>query len=193
MDRALACSWIAAVCMALTLPACASSIGSSCVQSTDCSPRGDRACDTSQPGGYCTEFGCGDKTCPDNGVCVTFAAALPGCSYNDYEAPARTQHTLCLAHCQQDSDCRTSEGYVCGDPKAAPWLGTIVDDNQNREACLVAASVASGALGPTPAACNAGRPSGDAQAVDSASTPDSGASDSAPEADTGAEDAAEGG
>src|SRR5579859_2275458 len=138
MDRALA-SWIASACLALTASGCASSIGSSCTQSTDCSSRGDRVCDTSQPGGYCTVLACGDKSCPDQAACVTFNAALPGCAYNDYLAPARTASSLCLAHCQQDSDCRTADGYVCRDPRLPPWSATILDDNQDQQVCVVAA------------------------------------------------------
>jgi len=175
MNRAVVlCGLVAA----LGLPACSPTIGSSCVQSTDCSVKGDRACDTSQPEGYCTVFGCGDQTCPNSAACVAFNVALPGCSYNDYQAPARTSRTLCLAHCQQDSDCRTSEGYVCADPKGAPWSARIVDDNQTQLVCIVAATpIDAGFGGPEGGAalCNAGRPLSDG----AVSATDAGAADAA--------------
>jgi hypothetical protein len=134
MPRALSLFGLA---VALALPGCTPTIGSSCIQSTDCSSQGDRACDTSQPNGYCTVFGCTDNTCPDHAVCTTFAAALPGCAYNDYQAPQRTSRTLCLQHCQHDSDCRSSEGYICADPREMPWFARILDDNQNQKVCIV--------------------------------------------------------
>jgi hypothetical protein len=173
VDRSLA---LGGIFVMLGLSACSSTIGSTCTQSTDCSTQGNRVCDTSQPNGYCTVFGCGDKTCPDQAVCVTFAVALPGCAYNDYEAPDRTSRTLCLAHCQQDSDCRTSDGYVCADPKGPPWSARIVDDNQNQSVCIVAATPVDSGPMPPPAICNAGRP-----------VPEAGTGG---EADTGATDAA---
>jgi hypothetical protein len=54
------------------LAACGRSIGDECQISTDCSATGDRSCDLSQPGGYCTIEGCDDHSCPDDSVCVRF-------------------------------------------------------------------------------------------------------------------------
>jgi len=184
MNRALALWGLVA---ALGLSACSPTIGSSCVQSTDCSVKGDRTCDTSQPEGYCTVFGCGDNTCPNSAVCVSFNVALPGCAYNDYQAPARTSRILCLAHCQQDSDCRTSEGYVCADPRGAPWLARIVDDNQNQSVCIVAATPVDAGPAQDAAICNAGRPLPEAGGGGGGV----GAPDSGPTADAGAADAAD--
>ncbi len=155
--------------LASGLPACSPTIGASCTQSTDCSSQGNRVCDTSQPEGYCTVFGCADNSCPDHAVCVTFDVALPGCAYNDYEAPARTSRTLCLEHCQSDSDCRSSEGYVCIDPTAAPFSARILDDNQNQKVCVVVATpIDAGQSGGGSAICSAGRILRDAGAGDAA-------------------------
>jgi hypothetical protein len=54
------------------LGACGHSVGDSCLLSTDCSAAGDRTCDLSQPGGYCTIEGCDDKSCPSEAICVRF-------------------------------------------------------------------------------------------------------------------------
>ncbi len=116
------------------LTGCSPKIGSSCTQSTDCSVQGDRACDTSQVGGYCTIFGCTTNSCPDNAACVVFRVSLPGCPYNDYDAPARTARALCMQSCKYDSDCR--DGYVCRDPRGAPWSAVIVDDTP-QNVCIV--------------------------------------------------------
>src|SRR4051812_38010306 len=65
------------------LAGCTPSIGDKCVLSTDCSTRGDRLCDTSQPDGYCTQFNCSKNGCPDDSACVLFNANVPGCGYDD--------------------------------------------------------------------------------------------------------------
>jgi hypothetical protein len=53
-----------------TAAACSRSIGDECATSVDCSPSGDRSCDLSQPGGYCTVEGCDARSCPEDSVCI---------------------------------------------------------------------------------------------------------------------------
>jgi hypothetical protein len=120
------------------LGGCTPEIGDKCVLSTDCSTRGDRLCDTSQPGGYCTQFICTKNSCPNEAACVLFGSAVPGCGYDDRAGQygSRVARAFCVAMCAGDGDCRP--GYVCGDPKAAPWSGLIQDDDQNKRGCLVA-------------------------------------------------------
>jgi hypothetical protein len=115
---------------------CTPSIGDQCALSTDCSLQGDRACDTAQPNGYCTQFNCSANTCPDQAACIVFGSSVPGCPYNDYMSPSRTARAFCMAHCQQDSDCRQSDGYVCRDPRSGPWNAIILDDNQSERICI---------------------------------------------------------
>jgi hypothetical protein len=55
-----------------TAAACGHGIGDECVTSVDCSPSGDRMCDLSQPGGYCTVDGCDAKSCPSDSVCIRY-------------------------------------------------------------------------------------------------------------------------
>jgi hypothetical protein len=129
---------VLAALAAMMLAGCTPSIGDKCALSTDCSLRGDRICDTSQPNGYCTVFNCPPNLCPDKGACVMFQAAVPGCAYDDYQSPSRTSRAFCMAHCQGDSDCRQSDGYICAKPTAAPWNALILDDNQSEQVCIVA-------------------------------------------------------
>jgi hypothetical protein len=64
----LAASALALFCLALG--ACGHEIGDGCKTAADCDPNGTRACDLSQPGGYCTQIGCDDKSCPSGSVCL---------------------------------------------------------------------------------------------------------------------------
>ncbi|MCA9580674.1 MAG: hypothetical protein KC416_02700 [Myxococcales bacterium] len=80
---------------------CAPAIGDDCEVSTDCSVSGDRACDRSQPGGYCTVPNCDTNTCPEEAVCVEYL----------YQQP-RLAQTWCLATCEDDGDCRGG-AYSC--------------------------------------------------------------------------------
>jgi hypothetical protein len=142
----------------VSLGACTPKIGDKCVLSTDCSIQGNRICDTAQPNGYCTVINCAANSCPDQAACVMFEPQVPGCPYNDYASPSRTGRTRCMAQCQQDSDCRQSDGYVCVDPRQKPWLGQIIDDAQTQHVCIVAPKISSApgsGVGPAPV-CVAG-------------------------------------
>lgn len=119
----------------LGLVACQPSIGDRCQLSTDCSRRGDRLCDTSQPEGYCTLFNCYGESCPDDSVCVQFAGTIPGCTYDD-RRPSRVGRSMCLAPCTDDSDCRA--GYVCRAPSDAPYGAQILKSDKTKKVCLVA-------------------------------------------------------
>ena len=119
---------------------CTPSIGDKCLVSTDCSTAGTRVCDTSQPNGYCTVLSCTDDSCPNSAACILFQPSVPGCAYDDYQAPARTSRAFCMKTCTQDSDCRESDGYVCRNPTHAPWLAVNFDDNQDEQVCIVGSS-----------------------------------------------------
>src|SRR3954454_15461945 len=100
----------------VVLAACTPEIGDKCVLSTDCSTRGDRLCDTSQPDGYCTQFNCAKNACPDEAACVLFNSNVPGCGYDDRAGGygSRVARSFCVAKCSSNSDCRG--GYICANP-----------------------------------------------------------------------------
>ncbi len=52
--------------------ACEDKIGDACDFNVDCSTKGDRLCDLSSPGGYCTIENCNAGSCPDEAVCIAF-------------------------------------------------------------------------------------------------------------------------
>jgi hypothetical protein len=117
---------------------CATEIGDSCSANVDCSPSGDRICDTSQLDGYCTLVGCGVGTCPEEAICIRFfptaflavscdpltedavdPARSPTdhctgdeiCLSSGHCAPSALERRFCMRSCGDDDDCR--EGYEC--------------------------------------------------------------------------------
>jgi hypothetical protein len=102
---------------------CTAEIGDECSANVDCSTNGDRACDTSAPGGYCTILDCRANGCPEEAMCVAWGEGV-------------AQRTFCMRHCGSDSDCR--DGYQCfkwttflaDNPTARPAdYGVILDAN----------------------------------------------------------------
>jgi hypothetical protein len=176
--------------------ACTPEIGDRCVLSTDCSLRGDRLCDTSQPGGYCTVFNCRGNGCPQS-ACVYFQAAVQGCGFDD-RSPSRTGRSFCVSYCASDQDCR--DGYVCTDPRQQPWKALILDDNQTSRVCMVRPTASTGVtVTATAEVCNpasqpvpsidAGKGRIDVDEVRDATVPDAPPPDAAADAPSDASDA----
>ena len=120
-----------------SLLACQPQIGDDCKTSINCSQSGDRLCDRTQPEGYCTIYNCTPGSCPDNSVCVGFAASLsvaPECS-NDTQV-SRFQRTFCMAECDANSDCRSS--YACVDLSGGIHNTRLIDTDRKKKACMVA-------------------------------------------------------
>jgi hypothetical protein len=89
--------------VALIAVACSHQIGDSCQTSVDCDPSGTRACDLSQPSGYCTIQGCDETTCPSEATCVIYyPVALIEMTTNP---PAVTCDPAC-----EDVDCSPDGG-----------------------------------------------------------------------------------
>jgi hypothetical protein len=123
---------------------CRPQIGDDCVTAQDCSAQGDRLCDTSQPEGYCTVFGCDPDACPDGSVCVGFGLELdPACEVSGTDPRwKRFQRTFCLATCEEDADCR--EGYQCRPPAARDAASIDIEsDDRAANVCLVASDAPS--------------------------------------------------
>jgi hypothetical protein len=56
----------------LLVAGCGAKIGDSCRTNIDCSPLGDRFCDTASTNGYCTKEDCSSTSCPSEAVCIRF-------------------------------------------------------------------------------------------------------------------------
>jgi hypothetical protein len=84
---------------------CKRDIGDDCQTSVDCDPNGARACDLSQPGGYCTLLGCSETSCPGGSSCIRYF-------------PEKYLSKPCLPACE-DLACRTGE---CGEPDPTQCL-----------------------------------------------------------------------
>jgi len=99
----------------LALAGCKMHIGDGCGSSVDCSVTGERQCDLSQPGGYCTIFACDADTCPE-GACVEWRFV-----------PSRTAETWCMKTCDDTRDCRRSE-YSCVLPENIAQSGDMSEN-----------------------------------------------------------------
>ena len=124
--------------LALFAMGCSAEIGDSCSTNLDCSPNGDRICDTAQRGGYCTVEGCGPTTCSEEAVCVRFFPTaflsekcdpktedavdpavkatddcLPdeACLISGLCAQVSLEQRFCMKRCDDNSDCR--DDYEC--------------------------------------------------------------------------------
>lgn len=124
--------------LALLAGACGHSIGDSCTTNVECSPTGDRICDTSQVDGYCTVEGCDVQSCPEEAVCIRFFPAsflsrtcnpftegVVGvdvtpthactsteiCLSSGLCAQRTSERRFCMLRCESDADCRN--GYGC--------------------------------------------------------------------------------
>jgi len=122
----------------LVVSACGHSIGDNCGTNVDCSPNGDRICDTAQVDGYCTVEGCDLTTCPSESACIRFfsagflsrtcdpateAIANPEisptnacgggeiCLSSGFCTQRTSERRFCMKKCGTDSDCRG--GYAC--------------------------------------------------------------------------------
>ncbi len=117
-----------AVLLLVLVAGCGHEIGDSCSLSSECSPDGDRICDQSSPGGYCTIMGCDENTCPDGSVCIRFFSVGSTnlsctddrdcsvdelCTLNDWCVPRLAEIRYCMKTCGNDGDCR--DNYECRD------------------------------------------------------------------------------
>ncbi len=120
--------WLAVAAGLAAGAGCSRQIGDECTVPADCNPNGSRACDVSQPGGYCTVNGCDETTCPEESTCVRqFPATFltepcdptqPStcdsdelCLDSGVCARRDTEKRYCAFVCETNGDCR--EGYEC--------------------------------------------------------------------------------
>jgi len=116
---------------------CAPGIGDSCDTSVDCSQTGDRLCDVSQTGGYCTVFNCEPGRCPDDAVCILFGkdpSTVAGCEDDTGTNPSA--RSFCMKKCKNSDDCRQSEGYLCLDPQGSERPISAVNLDSPSKVCM---------------------------------------------------------
>jgi hypothetical protein len=145
-----------AALLAVAAAGCGDKIGDACSISSECSSQGDRLCDVTSPGGYCTIVGCDFDTCPDDSVCIRFFGVTNTgrpcdpqtedretddcspdelCSLAETCVPRTAETRFCMATCGDNGDCR--DRYECrtlelmqlhgGEPVPAP--GEAVGDD----------------------------------------------------------------
>lgn len=129
-------SLVASVVLAALHVACQPDIGDDCTTSIECSQTGDRICDVTQPGGYCTQFNCEPGNCPDESNCVAFDARLsPLKECRDDNGASRITRAWCMKICESNEDCR--DGYVCADLKQQNALNALaIDADRSGRVCV---------------------------------------------------------
>jgi hypothetical protein len=141
-------AWLLALAGGLAATSgCSPKIGDKCTISTDCSLTGDRLCDPTQPGGYCTVFNCEPGRCPDDSVCVSFTEG----SCTSSALARRFVRTFCMLVCESNDDCRA--GYLCLDITNDPARQVVDQDPSSRKICTVVASMAAPMSTPDPPVC----------------------------------------
>ena len=137
--------WVVGFAAMALAAGCSPKIGDKCTVSTDCSATGDRLCDITEPGGYCTVFNCEPDGCPDDAACINFGTTLsnvtqvvngmttiaPACTAGQGDSPY--QRSFCMASCETDSDCRG--GYKCVEPSDVG--GVKADYYRSNKVCAV--------------------------------------------------------
>ncbi len=132
-----------ALVLLLGLAGCQPGIGDDCETSADCSANGDRLCDITQPGGYCTIFNCEPDTCPEDSVCVLFSAnpsTVSGCQNASGTSPY--QRSFCVKTCEEEGDCRSSYSCIDIDVPGNPWGAVLIDSGESGRICVVPYSAA---------------------------------------------------
>ena len=77
---------------------CGRDIGAACTASINCSQMGDRVCDTSMPGGYCSVFSCEPDTCPTEAACIAFRQWPSAVSACEDPSDTRMLRTFCMVY-----------------------------------------------------------------------------------------------
>ena len=147
--------------LGLSVFGCQPKVGDPCATSIDCSQKGDRLCDASQPLGYCTIFNCEPDKCPENSVCLGFGNQIDATCGDVFDPRwARFERTFCMKACETTSDCR--DGYVCAAPSDRRAITIdLTSEWKDFKVCFPATEVpANVSIAPTPACYPTGASSG---------------------------------
>ncbi len=132
--------WRLPLVAVLLVAGCGAKIGDACKSNIDCSPLGDRFCDTAPINGYCTQEDCGPTSCPSEAVCVRFFTPIE-------DQPCHTAQEsipFSQADCANPDDrcvCDASINGVCQmpqnpDPNCADCDGHCAPSATERHWCM---------------------------------------------------------
>ncbi len=124
---------LAATTLVVALAGCGHFIGDPCNSNVDCSPAGDRFCDKSALGGYCTIEGCDVNTCPDFEPCIRFFT--PVCT--NVCDPTQPQSCAADSRCIADVDVDGGLSSRCSMPDggASSPIGHCAPETSERRWC----------------------------------------------------------
>ena len=121
--------WRLPLVAALFVAGCGAKIGDSCRSNIDCSPLGDRFCDTAPVNGYCTQEDCGPTSCPSEAVCIRFFSPVDdeSCDTKDETIPfsrANCPNADDRCVCDQtneDNTCNMNVGHCAPSSTERHW------------------------------------------------------------------------
>lgn len=104
---------------------CGHNIGDGCMTNVDCSPFGDRSCDISSVGGYCTIENCDTTTCPSEAVCVRFFTPLADepCLFDGVHLQSNCPHNdeRCVCDRSSNGTCNDTSGHCAPASSERRW------------------------------------------------------------------------
>lgn len=109
--------WRLPLVAVLFVAGCGAKIGDACKSNIDCSPLGDRFCDTAPIDGYCTQEDCGPTSCPSEAVCIRFFTPIEAepCHVNSKFPNSQADCTNADERCVCDSSDATG-ACACDQP-----------------------------------------------------------------------------
>ncbi len=122
----------------LLVAGCGAQIGNSCQTNLDCSPLGDRFCDTAPEGGYCTIEDC-DTTavpCPSEAVCIRFFTPIadepctPDPNFPFTQADCQSVDEICVCDVTNDQGvCVDNAGHCAPRSTERRWCERTCSSN----------------------------------------------------------------
>jgi hypothetical protein len=119
--------WRLPLIAALLVAGCGAKIGDACKTNIDCSPLGDRFCDTAPPNGYCTQEDCGLTSCPSEAACIRFFTALADepCTFDPNvpfsQATCASPDERCVCDVSDNGTCTNNAGHCAPSATERHW------------------------------------------------------------------------
>jgi hypothetical protein len=129
--------WRLPLVAVLLVAGCGAKIGDSCKSNIDCSPLGDRFCDTAPANGYCTQEDCGPTSCPSEAVCIRFFTPTgqtctydPTIPFSRADCPDVDDRCVCDMS-DANNDCAGNRGHCAPSTTERHWCERACSTNSD--------------------------------------------------------------